>query len=110
MFCECSLSFRLVLSAASEYFSLMFTGSLSNNEQTEIVLGDVNGDVLQAVVNYCYTGSIEIREDNVETLLSTAGLMLLHEVVEACSRYMILLIYFSVFLGSVFNYGCHFIS
>lgn len=79
------MHFRLVLSAASEYFSLMFTGSLSN-ERTEIVLGDVNGDVLQAVVDYCYTGSIEIREDNVETLLATACLMLLHEVVEACSR------------------------
>lgn len=64
----------------------MFTGSLSNADETEITLGDVNGDILQAVVNYCYTGSIEIREDNVETLLSTACLMLLHEVVEACSR------------------------
>jgi len=28
------------------------------------------------------------REDNVETLLSTACLMLLHEVVEACSRFL----------------------
>lgn len=64
----------------------MFTGSLSNGEETEITLGDVNGDILQAVVNYCYTGSIEIKEDNVEILLSTACLMLLHEVVEACSR------------------------
>ncbi|XP_049820969.1 kelch-like protein 5 [Aethina tumida] len=79
---------RLVLSAASEYFSTMFTGSLRDPEQTEVTLGDVNGDVLQAVVNYCYTGTIEIREDNVETLLSTACLMLLHEVVEACSRFL----------------------
>nr|CAH7713718.1 unnamed protein product [Callosobruchus chinensis] len=78
---------RLVLSAASEYFSAMFTGGLSN-EETEITLGEVNGDVLQAVVNYCYTGTIEIREDNVETLLATACLMLLHEVVEACSRFL----------------------
>ncbi|XP_028150298.2 kelch-like protein 5 [Diabrotica virgifera virgifera] len=78
---------RLVLSAASEYFSAMFTGSLSNNE-SEITLVNVNGDILQAVVNYCYTGCIEIREDNVETLLSTACLMLLHEVVEACSRFL----------------------
>ncbi|XP_050316282.1 kelch-like protein 5 isoform X1 [Anthonomus grandis grandis] len=79
---------RLVLSAASEYFATMFTGSLSNNEQREITLVDINGDVLQAVVNYCYTGAIEIREDNVETLLATACLMLLHEVVEACSRFL----------------------
>lgn len=53
--------FRLVLSAASEYFATMFTGSLSNNDQREITLVDINGDVLQAVVNYCYTGTIEIR-------------------------------------------------
>lgn len=79
---------RLVLSAASEYFATMFTGSLSNDEQREITLVDINGDVLQAVVNYCYTGTIEIREDNVETLLATACLMLLHEVVEACSRFL----------------------
>lgn len=81
-----SVLLRLVLSAASEYFSLMFTGSLSSGDESEITLGNVNGDVLQAVVDYCYTGSIEIKEENVETLLSTACLMLLHEVVEACSR------------------------
>ncbi|KAL1502542.1 hypothetical protein ABEB36_007670 [Hypothenemus hampei] len=79
---------KLVLSAASEYFATMFTGSLSNNDQREITLVDIDGDVLQAVVNYCYTGTIEIREDNVETLLTTACLMLLHEVVEACSRFL----------------------
>lgn len=80
---------RLVLSAASEYFAAMFTGSLPlNSQQSEITLGEVNGDVLQAVVNYCYTGTIEIREDNVETLLATACLMLLHEVVEACSQFL----------------------
>ncbi|XP_019759290.2 kelch-like protein 4 isoform X1 [Dendroctonus ponderosae] len=79
---------RLVLSAASEYFSTLFTGSLSNDKDREITLGDIDGDVLQALVNYCYTGTIEIREDNVETLLATACLMLLHEVVEACSRFL----------------------
>jgi kelch-like protein 1/4/5 len=79
---------RLVLSAASEYFAAMFTGNLRESGESEITLGDVNGDVLQAVVNYCYTGAIDIREDNVETLLATACLMQLHEVVEACSRFL----------------------
>ncbi|KAJ3653163.1 hypothetical protein Zmor_012427 [Zophobas morio] len=79
---------RLVLSAASEYFAAMFTGSLRESGESEVTLGDVSGDVLQAVVNYCYTGAIDIREDNVETLLATACLMQLHEVVEACSRFL----------------------
>lgn len=79
---------RLVLSAASEYFAAMFTGNMRESEESEIILNDINGDILQALVSYCYTGAIEIREDNVETLLSTAGLMQLHEVVEACSRFL----------------------
>lgn len=79
---------RLVLSAASEYFSAMFTGSLRESEQQEITLGDISGDVLQSVIGYCYTGAIEIREDNVETLLATVCLMQLREVVEACSRFL----------------------
>lgn len=57
-------------------------------EESEITLEGVNGDVLQGLVSYCYTGTIEIREDNVETLLSTACLMQLHEVVKACSRFL----------------------
>lgn len=79
---------RLVLSAASEYFSAMFTGSMRESEEAEITLQGVNGDVLHALVNYCYTGTIEIREDNVETLLSTACLMQLREVTEACSKFL----------------------
>lgn len=66
----------------------MFTGSLRESGESEITLCDINGDVLQAVVNYCYTGAIDIREENVETLLATACLMQLHEVVEACSRFL----------------------
>lgn len=63
-------------------------GGLRETEESEVILGNVNGDVLQSVVNYCYTGTIEIREDNVETLLATACLMQLKEVVEACSRFL----------------------
>lgn len=66
----------------------MFMGNLRESEESEIILRDVNGEVLQAVINYCYTGTIEIREDNVETLLQTACLMQLQEVVEACSRFL----------------------
>lgn len=79
---------RLVLSAASEYFSTMFMSNLRETEDEEVTLVNVDGDVLQAVIEYCYTGSIEIREDYVETLLATACLMQLREVIEACSRFL----------------------
>lgn len=66
----------------------MFTSNLREQGEHEIVLKDITNDVLHSVVNYCYTGTIEIREDNVEALLATACLMQLTKVIEACSRFL----------------------
>lgn len=79
---------RLVLSASSEYFGAMFTGSLKESSAKEVTLGEVSGDALQALVHYCYTGNIELREDTVETLLSTACLLQLSNVVNACCTFL----------------------
>lgn len=91
----------------------MFTGSLREAQQTEITLGDVHGDALHLLVQYCYTGNmvrytsyvnvlefmifvcclpatgaIEIRENTVETLLATACLLQLTSVVTACCNFL----------------------
>lgn len=36
----------------------MFTGALREAGESEITLGDVDGDALYALIQYCYTGSI----------------------------------------------------
>lgn len=79
---------RLVLSASSVYFSAMFTGSLKESSEREVTLKEVSGDALQALVHYCYTGNIELREDTVEILLSTACLLQLSSVINACCTFL----------------------
>ncbi|KAF6205181.1 hypothetical protein GE061_019348 [Apolygus lucorum] len=79
---------RLVLCSASDYFSAMFTSDLLEARQTDIELHSVCGTALRELVEYCYTGSVELREDSVETLLSTASLLGLHKVVDACSVFL----------------------
>lgn len=66
----------------------MFTGSLRESQEDEITLGDVKGDALQLLVQYCYTGTIELREETVETLLSTACLLQITSVVTACCNFL----------------------
>lgn len=66
----------------------MFTGSLRESQEEEIRLGDVLGEPLEMLVQYCYTGTIELREDNVETLLATACLLQLNSVVTACCNFL----------------------
>merc|ERR550532_3094861 len=79
---------RIVLSAASDYFAAMFTNDVREATQEEIVMKDVEPDALYSLVQYVYTGRIDLKEDTVENLLSTACLLQLSEVVEACCGFL----------------------
>lgn len=38
----------------------MFTGSLRETKENEVTLGEVHGDALQILVQYCYTGTARL--------------------------------------------------
>ena len=70
---------KLVLAASSPYFRSMFTGSLSvvNRPQPDVTIRGVDfrgvdEEALEALISFCYTSSIELGENNVESLLSAA--------------------------------------
>ncbi|CAG9787729.1 unnamed protein product [Diatraea saccharalis] len=79
---------KVMLASCSEYFAAMFTGSLKESQLTEITLERVDSQALQALIRYCYTGTIELREETVEILLSTANLLQLNTVIEACCTFL----------------------
>ncbi|KAK6493626.1 kelch-like protein 5 isoform X2 [Huso huso] len=79
---------RLVLSSVSDYFAAMFTSDLREAKQDEIKMEGVDPNALWALVQYAYTGHLELKEDNIESLLSTACLLQLSQVVEACCRFL----------------------
>ncbi|EDV90891.1 GH23596 [Drosophila grimshawi] len=93
---------RLVLSASSEYFLAMFAGSLRESKEHEVTLGEVHGDALQLLVQHCYTGSIELHKDTVETLLTTAKMLQLTSVVTACCNFLARRLHTSNCLGFAF--------
>ncbi|XP_077984100.1 kelch-like protein 5 [Glandiceps talaboti] len=79
---------RLVLSAVSDYFAAMFTNDVREARETEIELHGVDPEALYSLIQYTYTGKIELKEDCVESLLSTACILQLLEVVEACCGFL----------------------
>ncbi|EDV90578.1 kelch-like protein 5 [Drosophila grimshawi] len=100
---------RLVLSASSEYFLAMFAGSLRESKEHEVTLGEVHGDALQLLVQHCYTGSIELHEDNVKMLLATAKMLQLTSAVAACCNFLARQLHPSNCLGFAFlaeQYSC----
>lgn len=83
------IAHRLILSSASDYFSAMFTTNLRESVEEEVSMKNIDPDALQLLIEYCYTGVIELNEDNVETLLSTASLLQLQAVVGVCCQFLL---------------------
>ncbi|XP_063778762.1 kelch-like protein 5 isoform X3 [Pseudophryne corroboree] len=79
---------RLVLSSVSDYFAAMFTSDVREAKQEEIKMEGVEPNALWALVQYSYTGRLELKEDSIESLLSTACLLQLPLVVEACCKFL----------------------
>lgn len=48
----------------------------------------VEPNSLWSLIQYAYTGRLELKEDNIECLLSTACLLQLSQVVEACCKFL----------------------
>ncbi|ERE89256.1 kelch-like protein 1 [Cricetulus griseus] len=83
-----SSSSRLVLSSVSDYFAAMFTNDVREARQEEIKMEGVEPNSLWSLIQYAYTGRLELKEDNIECLLSTACLLQLSQVVEACCKFL----------------------
>ena len=66
----------------------MFNSPLKESNATEVPIQGVDGETLEWLVNYCYTGTLPINEDNVEKILSTACLFQMPNVIQACSCFL----------------------
>ncbi|XP_037117535.1 kelch-like protein 5 isoform X1 [Syngnathus acus] len=101
---------RLVLSSVSDYFAAMFTSDVREAKQDEVKMEGVDPDALWTLVQYAYTGRLELREDTIESLLSASCLLQLSSAVQACCSFLMKQLHPSNCLG-ISSYanaqGCH---
>lgn len=79
---------RVILSSCSPYFSAMFTGQMKERETNSVTIHDVPAHVMEAILKYCYTATIEITENNVQELLPAASLLQLIWVRDVCCEFL----------------------
>eukprot|EP00058_Branchiostoma_floridae_P020395 XP_002605885.1 hypothetical protein BRAFLDRAFT_87443 [Branchiostoma floridae] len=79
---------RAVLAASSPFFATLLLGEFREGKDEKVRLNDVQSHVVSDLLDYFYTGSLNIRNGNVESLLHAASLFQLSSVVTACCRYL----------------------
>uniref|UniRef100_H2ZKW1 BTB domain-containing protein n=1 Tax=Ciona savignyi TaxID=51511 RepID=H2ZKW1_CIOSA len=79
---------RIILAAASNYFRSMFAGMMKESCTDKVTLFGVEPGAAEVLINFCYTGSVTITEDNVIDLLKASDLLQFHSVREACCGFV----------------------
>lgn len=77
----------MVLAANSDYFNALFTCSMREQNLPEIGISAVDGDALEALIEYCYTNTIEITEENVDDMLPAAAMLQFPDVQRTCGTF-----------------------
>ncbi|XP_063721006.1 kelch-like protein diablo isoform X2 [Symsagittifera roscoffensis] len=86
---ECSImAHKLVLSACSSYFKAIFTNKLSEGHNNIVTLNDFDSAAVDALIDFCYTGSIVVERTNVQVLLPAACHLRIEEVLDACGEFL----------------------
>ena len=79
---------RLVLSALSPYFKIMFTCNLVESREKVIHIQDIDGDTLKMLLKFAYSSKLEVNSDNVEDLLCASNLLQIKEVEKVCCDFL----------------------
>ena len=78
---------KLVLSASSPYFKNVLTGN--KHSHPILCLMGVDSENLKTLLDFIYTGSICVTQENVQELLIGSDMIQLQEVVDICTQFLI---------------------
>ncbi|XP_063092450.1 actin-binding protein IPP isoform X2 [Cavia porcellus] len=79
---------RLVLAASSPYFTALFTGGMKESSKDVVQILGIEAGVFQLLLDFIYTGIVNIGVNNVQELIVAADMLQLTEVVHLCCEFL----------------------
>ena len=79
---------RNVLSAASPFFHKLFHSDMKENQEGIARFEEISGSVMEDVLQFIYTGSVEVTQENSEDLIATANYHLIPGLKTVSGRFL----------------------
>uniref|UniRef100_A0A671WJY6 Kelch-like family member 7 n=1 Tax=Sparus aurata TaxID=8175 RepID=A0A671WJY6_SPAAU len=79
---------RVVLAAASHFFSLMFTSKMMESMSHEVELRNAEPEIIELLIEFIYTARISVNSSNVQSLLDAANQYQIEPVKKMCVEFL----------------------
>lgn len=77
-----------VLAANSSFFLAMFTADMLEKDKTSVSLRIISAAAMESLLEFMYTGQIQIHVDNVFELLEASSFLFVEKVKKACCQFL----------------------
>ena len=77
-----------VLAANSSFFLTMFTTDMLEKDNTSVSLRIISAGAMESLLEFMYTGQIQIHVDNVFELLEASSFLFVEKVKKACCQFL----------------------
>ncbi|KAJ5067361.1 pep-cterm sorting domain-containing protein [Anaeramoeba ignava] len=79
---------KSILSSRSYYFKSLFNSKMKEYQENKIILKDVSNSILSSILNYFYSGKIEINLENAIEILIFSSKYLIDELINVSSNFI----------------------
>ena len=79
---------RNILSAASPFFCKLLQSDMKENREGIVRLEEISGSVMEDVLEFIYTGTVEVTEENAEELVVATNYLLVTNLKTIASRFI----------------------
>ncbi|AOP31866.1 btb kelch-domain containing protein [Volepox virus] len=80
---------RIILSGASEYFSILFSSNFIDSDNYEVNLSHLDYQCINELINYIYGVPLTLTNDNVKYILSTADFLQISSAIKECEKFIL---------------------
>lgn len=73
--------------SSSNYFRALLGPNFKEGDDNEVTISNIDGATLKMIINYCYSGKIQITDDNIMEIVSAASAMEFVRIEQKCEQF-----------------------